>query len=167
MDVNLRSLSDFKRFLRTPGATIQIVHNTLIERQSEEMQAAYRRKGMYEPRTVHALSKKAAVFAVRGHDTNVWLYWDKGTRKWRFSGDTVAVPLHAALGPADEVVYRCSLNEALPEPATVPSSVASRGKPGAAAAKRLREARRTGAPDSEPPSFEQLEPSFGPSYRRD
>lgn len=109
MAVVLRSLSDFKRFLRKPGATIQIVHNTLMDRQPEPAREAYRRKGLYEPRTVRALSKKAAVFDVPGHDATVWLYWDKGTRKWRFSGDTVAVPLTAALGAPDEVVYRCSL----------------------------------------------------------
>ena len=114
MAVVLRSLSDFKRFLRKPGATIQIVHNTLMDRQPEEAREAYRRKGLYEPRTVRALSKKAAVFDVPGHDSTVWLYWDRGTRKWRFSGDTVAVPLTAALGAADEVVYRCSLPEAAP-----------------------------------------------------
>lgn len=109
MTVVLRSLSDFKRFLRKPGATIQIVHNTLIERQPPQFREAYRRKGLYEPRTVRAMSKKAAVFDVKGHDETVWLYWDKGTRKWRFSGDTVAVPLNAAMGAPDEVVYRCSL----------------------------------------------------------
>ncbi len=109
MTVVLRSLSDFKRFLRKPGATIQIVHNTLIERQPHQFREAYRRKGLYEPRTVRAMSKKAAVFDVKGHDETVWLYWDKGTRKWRFHGDTVAVPLNAAMGAPDEVVYRCSL----------------------------------------------------------
>ncbi|GLS46891.1 hypothetical protein [Methylobacterium brachythecii] len=116
MTVVLRSLSDFKRFLRKPGATIQIVHNTLIERQPTQFREAYRRKGLYEPRTVRAMSKKAAVFDVKGHDETVWLYWDKGTRKWRFQGDTVAVPLNAAMGAPDEVVYRCSLPEEAPQP---------------------------------------------------
>ena len=109
MAVVLRSLSDFKRFLRKPGATIQIVHNTLIDRQSPQAREAYRRKGLFEPRKVRAISKKAAVFEVPGHDSTVWLYWDRGTRKWRFNGDTVAVPLNSALGPSDEVVYRCTL----------------------------------------------------------
>ncbi|MET0258624.1 MAG: hypothetical protein ABW179_08575 [Methylobacterium sp.] len=112
MTVVLRSLSDFKRFLRKPGATIQIVHNTLIERQPPQFREAYRRKGLYEPRTVRAMSKKAAVFDVKGHEETVWLYWDKGTRKWRFHGDTVAVPINAAMGAPDEVVYRCSLADA-------------------------------------------------------
>lgn len=113
MAVVLRSLSDFKRFLRNPGATIRVVQNTLIDRQLAAPQKAYRDKGMYEPRTVLALSKKAAVFSVRGHPTTVWLYWDRGVRKWRFSGDTVAIPLDTALGRTDEIVYRCSLE---PEP---------------------------------------------------
>lgn len=113
MAVVLRSLSDFKRFLRKPGATIQLVHNTHIDRQSSEAREAYRRKGLYEPRKVRALSKKAAVFEVPGHDETVWLYWDKGTRKWRFSGDTVAVPIQAALGAPDELIYRCSLPDAV------------------------------------------------------
>ncbi|MBX9930241.1 MAG: hypothetical protein K2Y56_01675 [Methylobacterium sp.] len=108
MSVVLRSLSDFKRFLTKPGATIQIVRNTFIERQPKAFQDAYREKGMYEPRTVQAVSKKAAVFAVKGHPTTIWLYWDKGTRKWSYSGDTVTVPLDTALGPPDEIVYRCS-----------------------------------------------------------
>lgn len=121
MPVVLRSLRDFKRFLRKPGATIQIVRNTLIERQAAEAQEAYRRKGMFEPRTVRALSKKAAVFGVGSHDTTVWLYWDKGTRNWRFNGDTVTVPLDAALGPPDEVTYRCVL-----PPADAPKASARR-----------------------------------------
>jgi hypothetical protein len=120
MTVVLRSLSDFKRFLRKPGATIQIVHNTLIERQPPQFREAYRRKGLYEPRTVRAMSKKAAVFDVKGHEETVWLYWDKGTRKWRFHGDTVAVPLNAAMGAPDEVVYRCSLADEAPASRTPP-----------------------------------------------
>lgn len=111
MAVVLRSLADFKRFLRKPGATIQIVRNTLIDRQAPEAREAYRRRGMYEPRTVRALSRRAAVFGVGSHDTTVWLYWDRGTRRWRFSGDTLTVPLDAALGPPDEVTYRCALPE--------------------------------------------------------
>ncbi|KAB1074685.1 hypothetical protein [Methylobacterium planeticum] len=111
MAVVLRSLSDFKRFLATPGAVIQIVQNTFMDRQSPAGQEAYRAKGMYEPRTVQALSRKAAVFSVKGHPTTVWLYWDKGVRRWRFSGDTVAVPLETALGPPDEIIYRCSFAE--------------------------------------------------------
>lgn len=109
MPVVLRSLSDFKKFLRKPGATVQIVQNTFVDRQDVESRAAYRRKGLYEPRTLRAISKKAAVFDVKGHESTVWLYWDRGTRHWRFSGDTVTVPLNAALGPPDAVVYRCTL----------------------------------------------------------
>ncbi len=117
MAVVLRNLSDFKRFLRKPGATIQIVRNTLIERQAPEAREAYRRKGMFEPRTVRALSKKAAVFGVGNGDTTVWLYWDKGTRNWRYAGDTVTVPIDAAVGPPDAVTYRCTLPEERPRPA--------------------------------------------------
>lgn len=108
MAVVLRSLADFKRFLSQPGATIQIVRNSFIDRQPDSAREAYRAKGMYEPRSVHALSRKAAVFSLRGHPTTVWLYWDKGTRRWAFTGDTVRIPLDTALGPPDEVVYRCS-----------------------------------------------------------
>ena len=104
----LRSLSDFKRFLAEPGATIQVVRNTFIERQPAGADEAYRAKGLYEPRTIRAVSKKAAIFSVQGHPTTIWLYWDKGTRKWRFDEDTVAIPLDTGLGPPDEIVYRCS-----------------------------------------------------------
>ncbi|MGU3537030.1 hypothetical protein [Methylobacterium sp. A54F] len=108
MTIDLRSLADFKRFLRRPGATIQVVHNTFMDRQPEAARAAYRAKGMYEPRTVQALTRRAAIFALKGHPTTVWLYWDKGVRNWRFSGDTVTVPLAAGLGPPDAITYRCS-----------------------------------------------------------
>ncbi|AMB47784.1 MULTISPECIES: hypothetical protein [Methylobacteriaceae] len=123
MPVVLRSLSDFKKFLRKPGATLQIVQNTFVDRQDAESRAAYRRKGLYEPRTLRAISKKAAVFDVKGHETTVWLYWDRGTRHWRFSGDTVTVPLNAALGPPDAVVYRCTL----PQPSGQRRSASERG----------------------------------------
>ncbi|WP_409564133.1 hypothetical protein [Methylobacterium sp. J-068] len=108
MALVLRSLSDFKRFLSEPGATIQVVRNTFIDRQPASFADAYRAKGMYEPRTIRAISKKAAIFSIRNHPTTIWLYWDKGTRKWRFQDDTVAIPLDTGLGPPDEIVYRCS-----------------------------------------------------------
>lgn len=120
MTIVLRSLSDFKRFLAKPGATIQIVRNTFMDRQPPAFQQAYRERGMYEPRTVQALSKKAAVFAIKGHPTVIWLYWDKGTRKWRYAGDTVTVPLDTALGPPDEIVYRCSFTMGYEPKARVP-----------------------------------------------
>jgi hypothetical protein len=40
MPVVLRSLSDFKKFLRKPGATLQIVQNTFVDRQDAESRAA-------------------------------------------------------------------------------------------------------------------------------
>lgn len=111
MAVILRNLSAFKRFLGKPGATIQVVRNTFMDRQPEASRAAYRDKGLCLPRTVQALSRKAAVFALQGHPGTVWLYWDKGARGWRFDGDTVTVPLSMGLGPPDEIVYRCSFAE--------------------------------------------------------
>ena len=108
MALALRSLSDFKRFLSEPGATIQVVRNTFIDRQPASFADAYRAKGMYEPRTIRAVSKKAAIFSIQGHPTTIWLYWDKGTRKWRLNDDTVTIPLDTGLGPPDEIVYRCS-----------------------------------------------------------
>lgn len=116
MAVILRNMSDFKRFLGKPGAMIQVVRNTFMDRQPEAARAAYRDKGMYLPRTVQAISRKAAVFALKGHPGTVWLYWDKGARGWRFDGDTVTVPLAMGLGPPDEIIYRCSFAEGL-EPA--------------------------------------------------
>ncbi|GJE62474.1 hypothetical protein [Methylobacterium trifolii] len=108
MAVILRNLSEFKRFLGKPGATIQVVRNTFMDRQPSTAREAYRDKGMYAPRSVRALSRKAAVFALQGHPGTVWLYWDKGARGWSFSGDHVTVPLVTGLGAPDEIVYRCS-----------------------------------------------------------
>ncbi|MDB5644761.1 MAG: hypothetical protein JWQ05_430 [Methylobacterium sp.] len=124
----LRSLSDFKRFLSEPGATIQVVRNTFIDRQPASFADAYRTKGMYEPRTIRALSKKAAIFSVQGHPTTIWLYWDKGTRKWRFHEDTVAIPLDTGLGPPDEIVYRCSYAAGY-DPALHPPARRAKPKP--------------------------------------
>ena len=106
MAVILRNLTEFKRFLGKPGATIQLVRNTFMDRQPEATRDAYRDKGMYAPRAVQALSRKAAVFTLRGYPGTVWLYWDKGARGWRFSGDTVTVPLVTGLGPADDCRLR-------------------------------------------------------------
>lgn len=116
MAVVLRNLADFKRFLAKPGATIQVTRNTFMDRQAAETREAYRDKGLYAPRAVQALSRKAAVFTLRGFPGTVWLYWDKGARGWRFSGDTVTVPLVTGLGAPDEIVYRCSFAEGF-EPA--------------------------------------------------
>ena len=137
MALVLRSLSDFKRFLAKPGATIQILRNTFIERQPASFQEAYRQKGMYEPRTVQAISKKAAVFAIKGHPSTVWLYWDKGTRNWRYSGDTLAVPLNTGVGPPDEIIYRCSFS-----PGSEPKARASRSSPRQIQRSRRRRRRR-------------------------
>jgi hypothetical protein len=117
--VILRSLPEFKRFLAKPGATIQVVRNTFMDRQPEATRAAYRDRGMYAPRAVQALSRKAAVFSLRGYPGTVWLYWDKGARGWRFQGDTVTVPLVTGLGAPDEITYRCSFAEGF-EPAARP-----------------------------------------------
>lgn len=116
MAVVLRSLAEFKRFLVKPGATIQVIRNTYMDRQPATTRAAYEAKGLHAPRAVQALSRKAAVFTLRGFPGTVWLYWDKGARGWRFDGDTVTVPLVTGLGPADEIVYRCSFAEGF-EPA--------------------------------------------------
>src|ERR1700712_3159915 len=113
MAVILRNLTEFKRFLGTPGATLELVRNTFMDRQPEATRAAYREKGMYAPRAVQALSRKAAVFTLRGFPGTVWLYWDKGARGWRFSGDTVTVPLTPARGRANELVFRCRFAEGL------------------------------------------------------
>lgn len=117
MAVILGNMTEFKRFLARPGATIQVVRNTFMDRQPAASREAYRDKGMYAPRRVQAISRKAAVFAMQGHPGTVWLYWDKGTRGWRFSGDTVTVPLVTGLGAPDEIVYRCSYAEGF-EPRT-------------------------------------------------
>jgi hypothetical protein len=97
-----------------------------MDRQPDATREAYRDKGMYAPRAVQALSRKAAVFTLRGYPGTVWLYWDKGARGWRFSGDTVTVPLVTGLGPPDELVYRCSFADGF-EPAPR-SRVARRSK---------------------------------------
>lgn len=123
MAVALRNLAEFKRFLGKPGATIQVTRNTFMDRQPASTQDSYRAKGMYAPRAVQALSRKAAVFTLRGFPGTVWLYWDKGARGWRFDGDTVTVPLVTGLGPADEIVYRCSFAEGFePAPRTKSAS---------------------------------------------
>lgn len=108
MAVVLRTMRDFKRFLGRPGARIQVIRNTFVERQSAVAQEAYAAKGFYAPRTLQALTAKAAVFTLAGHPGTVWLYWDKGARGWKFDGDTVSVPLNAGLGPPDTIVYRCT-----------------------------------------------------------
>lgn len=125
MAVVLRNLADFKRFLLKPGATIQATRNTFMDRQPATTREAYKAKGMYAPRAVQALSRKAAVFTLRGFPGTVWLYWDKGARGWRFDGDAVTVPLVTGLGPADEIVYRCSFAEGF-EPAARTKSAARR-----------------------------------------
>ncbi len=109
MAVVLRSMRDFKRFLAKPGATLQIVRNTFVDRQPAATQEAYRAKGFFAPRHVQALTRKAAIFTIAGHPGSVWLYWDKGARGWRFQDDTVTVPLATGLGPPDAVTYRCTL----------------------------------------------------------
>ncbi|AWN36402.1 hypothetical protein [Methylobacterium radiodurans] len=107
MSVVLRDMRDFKRFLARPGAVIEIVRNTFIERQPAPTQEAYRAKGMLAPRHLQSMTRKAAIFRLEGHPGTVWLYWDKGARGWRFDGDTVTVPLNTGLGPPDAVTYRC------------------------------------------------------------
>ncbi len=107
MSVVLRDMRDFKRFLGRPGAVIEIVRNTFIERQPPATQEAYRAKGMLAPRHLQSTTRKAAIFRLEGHPGTVWLYWDKGARGWRFAGDTVTVPLDTGLGPPDAVTYRC------------------------------------------------------------
>ena len=130
MAVVLRDLAGFKRFLGQPGATIQVVRNTFMDRQPDAARAAYRDKGLYGLRTVQALSRKAAVFALPGHPGTVWLHWDKGARGWRFEADTVTVPLAAGIGIRDEIVYRCSFADGFePRPKALRSAAVREAAP--------------------------------------
>lgn len=81
MSVNVRSLAAFKRWLATPGATVQITRHDQLTPDPEK------RAKMLAPRAVEKVQTNAVRFA-----GGSWLPLD-AAKDFRFEGDTVTVDL--------------------------------------------------------------------------
>jgi hypothetical protein len=99
----LTSLAGFRRFLATPGATVQVTRHDWATKDG------FNGATLFEPRKVKKLQTNAVCFedGKRGS----WLYWDRGkTGSMHFDGsDLVTVDLNAAKG--EVMQYRCWIEE--------------------------------------------------------
>ncbi len=101
--MTIKTLADFKRFLATPGATVQVVRNDWMDaaKTSHPLTA---KPGYFEPKQVVKLQSNGVYF------TTGWLQYPKAAHV-RFDGDTATFCLNDT-GTFEQVfVYKLSLGE--------------------------------------------------------
>lgn len=97
--MQLNSLADFKRFLATPGATVQIIRHDWATSHNPK-------PGFFDPRKVVKVQSNGVAFESSSSSNGSWLYFDKASN-YRFDGDKVTVDLKSD-GTFDKVmVYKC------------------------------------------------------------
>jgi hypothetical protein len=104
MTTSINSLASFRRFLATPGATIQLIRH---DGHANDPKHWEKHKDFWAERTVAKLQTNAVKFS-----NDSWLYWDReGAKMFRFD-NTDIVTINFARHPDDEPFskifqYRC------------------------------------------------------------
>ena len=99
--VTVKSLADFKRFLASPGATVQVTHHDFVTPDRAK-------PGFFDPKQVAKVQSNSVQFT-----TGSWLAFGKAS-SYRFNGDTVTVALSEGVGPdpfAKVMVYKLTAGE--------------------------------------------------------
>ena len=99
--ITLKTLADFKRFLATPGATVQVVRNDWCD-PSKTIHPITPKAGYWEPKHVSKVQSNAVRFT-----TGSYLPFPKAGHM-RFDGDTVSICLQGDGSFRDLLVYRCT-----------------------------------------------------------
>lgn len=104
--VQINSLAAFRRFLATPGATVQITRHDWADNTRLGLPP---KPGFMDPRKVKKLQTNAVCFDFG--DRGTWLYWDRGNSKaFRFDNtDMVTVVLDAE--KSEIMQYRCTIEQ--------------------------------------------------------
>jgi hypothetical protein len=101
--MNLTSLADFKRFLATPGATVQIVRHDWVGEGAGKIPA---KDHFFDPRKVQKLQTNAVAF-VSPHDKNGSWLWFRKAKDFRFEGDVVTMQLEDGGDWSEVMQYKC------------------------------------------------------------
>ena len=80
MTINVRSLADFRRFLATPGATVQVIRNDWSD-PTKTVHPIVPKPGYWEPKQVTKLQSNGVYF------TTGWFAFPKSAHA-RYEGDT-------------------------------------------------------------------------------
>lgn len=100
--IAIKTLADFKRFLATPGATVQVIRHDFVTPEKAK-------PGFFEPKQVARVQTNAVKFT-----TGSWLPFGKAAH-YRFAGDEVTVALSEGVGPdpfAKVMTYKLTITEA-------------------------------------------------------
>ena len=101
--ITVKTLADFKRFLASPGATLQVIRHDFVTTDKAK-------PGFFEPKTVALVQSNAVKFS-----TGSWLPFGKAAH-YRFTGsDEVTIALSDGVGPdpfAKIMTYKLTRAEA-------------------------------------------------------
>lgn len=100
--IAIKTLADFKRFLATPGATLQVIQHDFVTPEKAK-------PGFFDPKQVALVQSNSVKFT-----TGSWLPFGKA-KDYRFNGDEVTIALNAGMGGdpfAKTMTYKLTLAEA-------------------------------------------------------
>lgn len=83
MEISVTTLAEFKRFLRQPGATVQVIRNDWSD-PAKTIHPITPKAGYFDPKQVVKVQSNGVYF------TTGWLAFPKATHA-RFEGDTVTL----------------------------------------------------------------------------
>lgn len=102
MSISIRSLADFKRFLATPGATLQVIRNEWGDPNKTSHPLPFK-PGYFEPKQVQKLQSNTVQFT-----SGSWLRFPK-TSEIKFEDDTVIIDLNQNGKFEHVLVYKLTL----------------------------------------------------------
>lgn len=97
----VKSLAEFKRFLATPGATVQVIQNDW----TTGPRALKPKDGYFDPKQVAKLQTNAVQFTSGG-----WLTFPKAAHV-QFKEDTMIIDMNDDGQFTDKLVYRLTLEK--------------------------------------------------------
>lgn len=98
MDVNVRSLANFRRFLAMPGATVQVIRNDWSN-PAKTIHPIVPKAGYWEPKHVVKVQSNGVYF------TQGWLAFPKSANA-KYDGDTVTLCMQQDGTFANVLVYK-------------------------------------------------------------
>ena len=100
--INLRTLADFKRFLATPGATVQVIRNDWSD-ATKTIHPIQPKPGYWDAKQIDRVQSNCVRFSTGSH-----LNFPKAAHA-RFDGDTVTLCMDQDGSFRNVLVYRCTL----------------------------------------------------------
>lgn len=102
--VSIETLADFKRFLREPGATVQIIRNDWTD-PAKTMHPLTPKAGYFDAKQVRQVRSNAVEFTTGG-----WLTFPKAAH-FRAAGDVIEIDMNQDGQFRHVLAYRLSFKE--------------------------------------------------------